>query len=114
MTDFSGLMSSLFSLLLDWTNAAMTWLYNLFIDFFQSFLDIFFSFAVSIVSLFPAGAPLPSLGASPTTVAFSSFINALNWFFPIGYLVSVVTFLVTAMLAYFFIAPLARWFKLLT
>lgn len=114
MTDFSGLMSGLFSMLLDWTNAALTWLYNLFIDLIQSCLDLFFAFALSIVSLFPSGAPVPSFGSTPSSAAFSAFINGLNWFFPIGYLVSVVTFFVTAMLAYFFIAPLARWFKLLT
>ncbi len=114
MTDFSTLMSSLFDMILGWTNAALTWLYNLFIDLLQSILDLLVTFALSIVAMFPAGSAVPSFGSTPDGPAFNAFLNALNWFFPISYLVTIVTFLVGAMIAYFVIAPVARWVKLLT
>lgn len=108
-------LSSLTAWLLTFGKTFLSWVYNVGIDFLNALISAVCTAAVSVISLFPAGNPVPvplaSPAASPTLAAF---INALNWFFPIGYFVTVVTFVTAAMASYFIIAPVARWFKLLT
>lgn len=97
------------------TKTAITWLYNSFLDMVQAIFDGVCIAVTTVVSLFPAATSTPSpLLAPASSATLSAFINALNWFFPIGYFVTLVTFAATAVIAYFTIAPLARWFKLLT
>lgn len=96
-------------------NTVVEWFYNALIDLLQSFSDVLIDFILVVVSLFPqvnlmtAGQP-----SSPSGEAMSIFLQTLNWIFPVSYLLDLVAFGSAAMLAYFFIAPLARWFKLLT
>lgn len=100
--------------LIGFSKSFIIWLANTFIDFFQAVIDGFCGFAVSILSLFPAGSSVPTYGAAPSSSAWGEFINALNWFFPMQFFVSCIVFAVAGMVAYLVIAPLARWVKLLT
>lgn len=88
--------------------------YNLLIDLLQGAFDGLMTAIVAFVSLFPSGSPLPTGPATPTGSFFDQAINAINWVFPVGYMLSLVTFLVGGYLSYIIIAPLARWLKLLT
>ncbi len=115
MTDFSNLLNSLFTLLQNWTTAILAYLFNIIVDFVQVLFDYIVQFALWVVGLFPSGAAIPVYSdATPTGSTFSAFVNVLNWFFPIGYFVSLLTVFAAACVAYFVIAPLARWVKLLT
>jgi hypothetical protein len=117
MTDFSNLMSSLFNLLQNWTTALLAYLYNIVIDSIQVVFDYCVTFALYVVSLFPTGAAVPTFGEpvpTATNAAWPAFLNAVNWFFPVGYFVTLLTAFAAAAVAYFVIAPLARWVKLLT
>lgn len=115
MTDFSNLMSSLYNLLQNWTTAFLAFIYNTMIDLIQVVFNYLVTFALFVVSLFPAGAAPPVYnGAIPVSDAtWSGFLNGLNWFFPIGYFVTLLGMFASAAVAYFIIAPLARWVKLL-
>jgi hypothetical protein len=93
---------------------ALTWLYNTGIDLLQALFDGFIDFAVGIVTMFPASEPVPTPTDNVYGPVLDFFLTALNWLFPVAYIVSVCAFLVSGMLAYFIIAPLARWAKLLT
>jgi hypothetical protein len=115
MTDFSNLLSSLSALLLNWTTAFLVYLYNVIIDAVQVLFDYLVTFSLYVVTMFPTGATTPTFTESaPATTVYSFFLNALNWFFPVGYFVILLTAFAAAAVAYFIIAPLARWFKLLT
>ncbi|MBT1074456.1 hypothetical protein [Geobacter grbiciae] len=104
---FAAFLSGLF-------RNGLTWLYNVLIDLLQSVFNGFCDFAVSVVSLFPSGSSVPDSPHSVVGPVLDFFLTALNWLFPVSYVVTVVGFLVAGMLAYFVIAPLARWVKLLT
>lgn len=88
--------------------------YNLLIDLFQGIFDAFITAVIAFVSLFPSGPALPAVPSAPTGTFTDIAINAINWVFPVSYMLSLVAFLVAGYLAYVFIAPLARWLKLLT
>lgn len=107
-------MAALANFLLGWGRSLVTWLYNSAIDLLQGALDGFCAFVLTLVSLFPSGPTLPVLGASPSGAVWVSFLQALNWFFPVGFFVSIVTFVSAGMLAYVAIMVLARWVKALS
>lgn len=98
--------------LIGFVKTAWIWLVNHGIDFCQVSMDALVDFIIEIVSLFPSGAVVPVYSQGSGGL-FSTFVQCLNWFFPIQYLVTMVGFLVTGMLAYVLIAPLARWLKML-
>ena len=115
MTDFSGLMNSLLSLLQNWTTAFLSFLYNIVVDFVQVLFDYVVTFALFVVSLFPAGSPVPSFTESaPTGTVMNAVICGINWFFPVGYCLSLLVAFFAACVGYFSIAPLARKLGLLT
>lgn len=115
MTDFSNLMSSLFLLLQNWSQAFLVYIYNIVIDSVQVIFDYLVTFTIYVVGLFPSGVPMPiNTESLPSDSTFSACINAINWIFPISYFVSLLTVFAGAVVAYFIIAPLARWVKLLT
>ena len=108
-------LNGLTSWLLGFGTTFLAWLSNLAIDTINALINAISTAAISVVSLFPAASSTPSPLAMPaTSPTLSAFINGLNWFFPIGYLVTVVTFVAGTIVSYFIIAPLARWFKVLT
>lgn len=93
-----------------------TWFYNVLVDCAQVAFNHFIDFVIGVIALFP-NVPLPSTGipAQPEASAtYTSFFTAMNWLFPVSYVVLMVGFLVASILAYWIIAPLARWLKLLT
>jgi len=86
---------------------------NVFIDVLQSAYDGLCAFIITVVGIFPAGPSLPT--GKPTSGGLvTEIVNCINWVFPVCYLTSMILFLCVAMVAYFTIAPVARWFKLLT
>lgn len=91
----------------------LSWLYNHIIDLLQGMSDGLVDFIISVVSLFPAGATVPVLGSSPVGESATKFFQTLNWLFPVSFFVTCVSFVVTGMLAYVVIMPIARWAKLL-
>ena len=91
----------------------MEWLYNIVIDVLQVLLDGVCTVALHVVTLFPAGPSVPSIGG-PSGSAASAVVGAIGWLLPVSYLLSVVTFVAGSIAAYFIIAPVARWFKLIT
>ena len=107
-------MSAFSTWLISFVRNAITWFYNLFIDLIQHVSDGLATFCIFVVSLFPSGSSLPALPPAPTGGAFTAFLSTLNWIFPISFMVSMAAWLALGMLAYVFIAPLARWAKLLT
>jgi len=108
-------MSAFAAWLMGFARSFLHWLYNNTIDLIQGAIDGFAAFCLIVIQLFPAAETLPS---NPYTVPASStwdtFICALNWLFPVSYLVTLMIFSTAALVAYFVIAPLARWVKLLT
>ena len=108
-------LNGLTTWLLTFGKTFLSWLYNNGIDFINAVISAICTAALAVINMFPAGSPVPSPLVSPAaSPTLAAFINALNWFFPIGYFVSLLTFVAAAMIAYFTIAPVARWFKLLT
>lgn len=87
---------------------------NLIIDVFQGGYDGLIDFAVSVVGLFPTGPALPALMSTPTGQTFTVFLTTLNWVFPVSYMLSMVQWMAQGFILYLFIAPVARFFKLLT
>lgn len=92
----------------------LTWLYNTFIDMAQAVFNAFIDFVITVVALFPAGSTLSGAPSAPTGPIFDAALKAINWVFPVSYFLTVVAFVIAGMLAYWVIAPLARWVKLLT
>ncbi len=101
-----------------WLLAALksfvVWIWNGGVDIVQKCMNGLVDFLILIVSLFPTGSTTPSLSAHPAGNTWDTFITTLNWVFPVSFIVTFIGFIVAALLAYFIIAPLARWAKLLT
>ncbi|TSK07936.1 MAG: hypothetical protein FPO08_01090 [Geobacter sp.] len=107
-------MSAFASWLMGFATTFLSWLYNHIIDLLQGAIDGFATFCIAVVGLFPEGTPVPvSTTAVPDQSMWVQFIHALNWVFPVSYFLECVAFVGAAMIAYFVIAPLARWVKLL-
>ncbi len=106
-------MSAFAAWLMGFAKSFLSWLYNDTIDGVQSAIDGFAAAAVNLISWVPAGPSVPVFSSS-LPPSWAVFVNALNWFFPFGYFVIVFTFCCAGMLAYIFVAPVLRWFKLLT
>lgn len=108
------MIAVLTSWLQDFFIRLLEFLYNIFIDFVQVVIDGFCTAALLVVGLFPEGTPVPTSGTAPVSETASQVFTCIAWVFPVSYLLSLVVFCVVAVTAYFVIAPLARWFKLLT
>lgn len=100
--------------LMGFAKSFIIWLLNGGVDLINASISGFVSFVLGIIGMFPSGSNMPSLPTIPSGSSWVAFINAINWFFPLDFLVQILTFSSTAMLAYLAIAPLARWIKLLT
>ena len=106
------MMSAFAAWLAGFAKTFLSWLYNSGIDLIQGGIDGFFDFIVSVISLFPTGNAMPSLPSVPTNGVWLIFVQVLNWFLPMAFIVSAVGFVVAGMLAYIVIMPLAKWLKL--
>lgn len=107
-------MSAFASWLMGFARVFLTWVYNYGIDLINAAIKGLCTFVVSLASLFPSANSSLTVGTLSGDATSSIFITSLNWLFPIAYLVTVVGVVVAAMVAYFAIAPLLRWFKVLT
>lgn len=87
---------------------------NLVVDVLQFGFDGFINFALNVIGFFPDGPALPPLEATPTGAIFQEFLIALNWFFPVDFLIAIIGWLSTGYILFLFVAPLARLFKLVT
>lgn len=92
----------------------IVWLWNAGIDCIQLVNDGLVTFIISIVSLLPEGSQMPGVGTAPESETWLKMLQALNWIFPVSFLVTVVGLFAAGCLLYVCIAPLARWAKLLT
>ena len=88
--------------------------YNNIVDLLQFLFDGVVAFITSLVALFPAGTPVPELDSMPINTTMTALLGALNWLFPISFLVLVSGFITAGIISYLLIAPVARWAKLLT
>ncbi|MGB4600245.1 MAG: hypothetical protein WBI04_09795 [Trichlorobacter sp.] len=107
-------MSAFAQWLIGFADTFLAWLYNSAVSLLQIFSDTLVDFIISVVSLFPVGSSMPQLPAAPTGGTFVVFLQTLNWLFPVFFMVQLITWVASGMLLYLVIAPLARWFKLLT
>lgn len=103
MTAISGLLSKV-----------MIWSYNVLISAIQALIDTLAAAAIAVIGLFPAEPTMPMAPTLTASTTWRTFLNTLNWFFPIGYVADMVVFIIAGLVAYIVIAPVARWFKLLT
>ena len=87
---------------------------NLFVDVAQNGYDGFIDFVVSVIGMFPDGPALPSFASTQSGIVFTQFLSALNWLFPIDFMISMVAWLAQGYLLFIFISPIARLFKLVT
>jgi hypothetical protein len=108
-----GWLSQLTSWFINFGRNFLTWVYNTFIDLFQSVSNGLADFIIALVSLFPTGSSVPSLPVTPVGSVADSFLQVLNWLCPISFVVSCVGFIAAGMLAYITIYPLAKRFGLL-
>lgn len=101
-----------------------TRVYNLAIDLMQHVIDALPNFVLYLIhgdgGIFPdpsragwGGLTVPTPETFVVSDTYSVFISALNWIFPIGYMIQLSTFVAACVLAYIVVAPLARWFRLL-
>lgn len=101
-----------------WLSAAvhiwLTWLANVGIDLLQVLFNGFFGLASTIVGLFPSGPTITGPGSPDTNSVWSVMVTTLNWVFPVTTFLNLLAFIVAGYLAYFLIAPVARWLKLIT
>jgi len=97
--------------------------YNLIIDILNYLITAIGPAATRVVGLFPAN-PCGSLIAScsdavvsigtPDATFLSHALNAIAWLLPMSYLANLVGCAMLTIMIYFTMAPLARWFKLLS
>jgi len=107
-------MSAFAQWLMGQLTALVEWFYNAAIDLLQALIDLIPSFILSLLSLFPDGSGMPALPSMPESSAtLTAFLSTLNWVFPLGYALQLFGWVSVSMLAYFALAPLFRWAKLL-
>lgn len=89
---------------------------NLCIDLINTSLRGLVDFIISVCStLFPAAGCCGSLSVPipPAGPVYDSLVHTLNWLFPMGTFIDLVGCIMTLMTAFFAVAPVARWLKLL-
>lgn len=87
---------------------------NLIVDIAQNGYDGLIDFICGVVGMFPTGPALPSVAATPTGQTFQLFLQCLNWIFPVGFMLSMIQWSAEGYLLFLFVAPIARFFKLVT
>lgn len=68
------------------------------------------SLALSIINLFPA-SPLQPLIATLSTPAVTEILGFVNWFVPIGTMLSILSGWLACVAAYYVYQILLRWIK---
>jgi len=109
------MLAALTSWLIQWATYLGITCLNLLVDCANAAIIALVTLVRSVVSLLPSGPSLPIPNQSPAAGAdvWVVLLKSLNWFFPVGFVVSSFEFVVASLLAYVVIAPLARWVKLL-
>jgi hypothetical protein len=107
-------MSALAAWLMGFAKVWLTWAYNSCIDLINGGIQGLCTFIISLLTLFPKDVTDINIVAQPTNTVMSMTIQALNWLFPMSYLVTIIGFVILGMASYFGIAPILRWFKVLT
>jgi len=99
--------------LASWLLSAFTWLldgaWNVFAGLVNAIIVAFCSFFSMVVNLLPTTqvtAPDP-ISSDPT------FLSTLNWFIPVNHMVVSLGVYIAAMLLYFGLGPLLRFFKII-
>ena len=108
-------MGAFASWLMGFAKSFLAWGYNDIIDLLNGAISGLCAFIGALVALFPsASGNSLVLPTAPGGAVFAMVITTLNWLFPMQYLLTVISFLTIGMVAYFGIAPVLRWFKVLT
>lgn len=97
--------------------------YDMLIEIINYLIQAFVPAATAVVLLFPAN-PCGSLIGSctlaisnlppPDPTLLSKVLGFLAWFLPIGYLTDLIGCIMLTVVIYFAMAPVARWFKLIS
>lgn len=87
---------------------------NSIIDLCQAAFDGLVTIVIAIVALLPAGDPFPEIPSTPTGTTLGYVLQALNWVFPVGYLITVSAFIVAGYLAYVAFSLIGRWTHITT
>lgn len=87
---------------------------NLIVDVAQNGYEGLIDFICGVVGMFPSGPELPPLASTPSGVTFQYFLQCLNWIFPVGFMLSMIQWSAEGYLLFLFVAPIARFFKLVT
>ncbi|MRR55327.1 MAG: hypothetical protein EG822_12605 [Deltaproteobacteria bacterium] len=97
--------------------------YDMIIKILNYLIGILAPAAVAVVGLFPDN-PCGSLIGScsiavsnlppPDPTLLAKVLSFMAWFLPMGYLADLVGCIMLTVIIYFTMAPLARWFKLIT
>lgn len=109
MSEFASWLSDFFA---GWGHTLL----NLLIDLINVTLRGCVDFIITICStLFPAASCCGSLSVPipPAGPVYDAAVHMLNWLFPMGTFIDLVGCIMTLMTAFFAIAPIARWLKLL-
>lgn len=92
---------------------------NLFYSILQALIDCIPILITSILELFSYACPPPplpliaTLSAEVGAASLQSFMNTLNWFFPMQFFIYYVHFIVCALTAYLALMIVGRWLKVL-
>lgn len=101
------------------------WVWALFLDLINFCIKLLATCLTTFANLFPDN-PCGSLIASCADVTlyddmstaaraiYDAGLATLAWLFPVGFVVDLLTCTLMGVAAYFLIAPVLRWFKLLT
>lgn len=107
-------MSAFAAWLMGFAKSFLVWGYNDLIGMINGGIKGLCAFILTLVSLFPASTNTISNGAAPANTVFSMTVTALNWLFPMVYLMAVISFVTAGMVAYFSVCIIGRWLKVLT
>jgi hypothetical protein len=121
----STFLQKITSFLLEFLYFGIDWFYNAMIDCINAIILLLKTFIIGLAALFPAN-PCGSLIAScsdavagggvsaPDSVIWAKALQTLAWLMPMEFMANLVGCAMTTVMAYFLIAPLMRWAKLLT
>lgn len=107
-------MADVLNWLLGYAEVFLSHLSNALIAILQAVIDGLGAFIAAVLALLPSGSTIPALPSIPTGSTWAVFLNALNWFFPISYIVTLVTWGTGAIALYFSVCVIGRWAKILT
>lgn len=96
---------------------------NALIDLLNIIISMLGPAAINVIGMFPPNPCLSTIASCSDVAAqvgtlgspiVQTIINLLAWVFPMQFLANLIGCVLMSIMCYFLIAPLARWFKLIT